>query len=203
MLVWTDLETTGLDPVKDIVLEVAVVVTDWDLKEIEHFTSLVITENPARFIPHSHELANRPILRSAQDKRVIYDAHFDNGLVTELCAASDNADPFPSLRHVQKQIVDFLNGVGVHEGLHMNERPPLAGSTISFDRSFLAEHMPDVLRLLHYRNIDVSTIRELAYKWWPALGTPEKKGVHRALDDIRESIDLLRFYREKEFICGP
>jgi oligoribonuclease len=63
--------------------------------------------------------------------------------------------------------------------------------------------MPDVLTVLHYRNVDVSTLKVLAAMWWPELPQPDKKGAHRALDDIRESIDLLRYYREKEFICGP
>lgn len=196
MLIWTDLETTGLDPKEDIILEVAIVVTDDDLNEIEHFTSFVIEENPLKFIPRVE------LLTQAPDKRLVYEAHFDNGLITELCNAATHADPFPSLRYVQGCMVDFLNSVGVHSKLPMKDRPPLAGSTISFDRSFLVEHMPRVLELLHYRNVDVSTIRELAQRWWPDLPTPKKKGAHRALDDIRESIDLLRYYREKEFICG-
>lgn len=205
MLVWTDLETTGIDPAKDIILEAAVVVTDDDLNEIGHYTSLVIEENPARFIPRGEAVtrANDPEEdgSSFADKRVVYDAHFDNGLVTALCVGM-NDDPFPSLRHVQEEIVIFLNGHGVHEGLEMKDRPPLAGATISFDRGFLSIHMPKVLNLLHYRNVDVSTVRELANRWWPALPTPEKIGAHRALGDIRESIDLLRYYREKEFVCG-
>lgn len=200
MLIWTDLETTGLHPKRDIILEVAVVVTNDDCHEIACYQSLVIEENPARFIPQSSASASQ---LTDNEHRAIYDAHFDNGLVTELCVAADKADPFPSLRHVQKEVIDFLVGVGVHDGLPMKERPPLAGSTIDFDRRFLAEQMPDVLNLLHYRNVDVSTIKTLAEKWWPELPLPEKKGAHRALDDIRESINLLRYFREKEFICGP
>ena len=196
MMIWTDLETTGLDPKNDIILEVAVVVTDDDLNEIAHYTSLVIEENPARFVPSSHELAKDT------EKRVVYDAHFDNGLVTDLCIARDR-EPFPSTAHVQQEIVAFLNANGVHEGMEMNDRPPLAGSTISFDRGFLDAYMPEVIALLHYRNVDVSTVRELAFRWWPTLEAPPKKGAHRALDDIRESLNLLRFYHEKEFICGP
>lgn len=197
MLVWTDLETTGIEPKEDIILEVAMVVTDDDLNELDYYRSLVIEENPTKFIPRV------PTLTQAPGKRLVYDVHFDNGLVTELCNAAVHADPTPNLRYVQTSMVRFLNDLGVHEGLEMDKRPPLAGATISFDRSFLAEYMPKVLKLLHYRNVDVTTIRELAHRWWPDLPDAERKGAHRALDDIRESIDLLRYYRDKEFICGP
>ncbi len=196
MLIWTDLETTGLDPERDIILEVAVVITNDDLIEAGHYTSIVIDSDPTKFAPRSQESA------STTDQFAIYDAHFENGLVKELINAQ-NDDPVPSLPHVQSQILDFLTEYGILGGQHMSDRPPLCGSTISFDRSFLVEYMPDVMARLHYRNVDVSTVRELAQRWWPDLPGPEKTGAHRALSDIRESIDLLRYYRDKEFICGP
>lgn len=198
MLVWTDLETTGLNPGEDIVLEVAVVVTDDDLNTLGQFTSLIVDEDPACFMPKRADSSAR---FSGSGKRFVYEPHFDNGLVTALCGALQD-DPFLSLSHVEGQLVDFLNSMGVHKKLEMKDRPPLAGSTISFDRDFMKVHLPEALQLLHYRNVDVSTVRELAHRWWPELPDPEKKGAHRALEDILESIELLKYYREKEFICG-
>lgn len=209
MLVWMDIETTGLDPQRDIMLEIAVVVTDDFLNEQGHFSSLIIDADPRRFVQCAVE---------GVDMREIYKGHFENGLVDELRAAFD-PDAWEGtkagthsnyaydvyewgVRAVEKKLLSFLELFGIEAGAPMAGRPPLCGSTISFDRGFLQVYMPKVLNTLHYRNVDVSTVKLLAERWWPTLPTPEKQDKHRALDDIRDSINLLRFYREKEFICG-
>lgn len=180
MIVWTDLETTGLDPDNNAILEVAVIVTDDHLNEIGLFQSLV------------HPDYDPSTLKEAG---ACWEGHRENGLIDELCRLYEEC-VLPSVYDTERNIFEFLS-TALAAG---DKKPPLAGSTISFDRGFLAKHMPLVLTKIHYRNIDVSSIRELALRWRPELETPEKKGAHRALDDIRESINLLKFYRKKGFI---
>ena len=187
MLVWIDLETTGLDADQHIVLEVACVITDDELQEVAAFSSLVLDCDPNTFVP----------LTGRDDKRpnAIYEAHFTNGLIEDLIrehGTSDWQDRLTPLL-VGQHLCDFIRQ-------HAPEPMPLAGSTVSFDRRFLREHMPWVLDAVHYRNVDVSTVKELAWRWRQDMVLPEKVGKHRALDDIYESIRLMRFYREEGFI---
>ena len=183
MIVWTDLETTGIDPADNVILEVAVVVTDDHLNEIGMFCSLV---SPG----HDPNLFNT-------GDYICWEGHKENGLIDRLCLDyAEGGLPHRTPREVAGSICTFFDRLG----LPTEDKPPLAGSTISFDRGFLGHHMPEVLSHLHYRNIDVSTIRELAHRWRPDLKESEKKGAHRALADIRESIALLKFYREVKFV---
>lgn len=195
MLAWIDLETTGISEHTHHILEVACVITDDELVTVAECTKLaipcgdVVLGNPNNMVPleHPHDLR----------ANAIYAEHFNNGLVEELKREygtpgwEDRSTPLA----VGQAIQDFID-------LHCPgpEQPPLCGSSVHFDRKFLAKHMPWVLNALHYRNVDVSSIRELAKRWRPEMEMPKKVGKHRALDDIYESIRLLRFFREEGFI---
>jgi len=187
MLVWIDLETTGLNPGHHVILEVACVITDDELESLHEFTKLVIDCEPNVLLPGKEEGEVRP--------NAIYAEHFNNGLIDELKHEfrakgwQDRSTP----EVVGRALQDFIQ-------LHCPEPMPLAGSSVHFDRKFLDEHMPGVLDVLHYRNVDVSTVKELARRWWPELALPERSGKHRALDDIYDSIRLLRFFRKEGFI---
>lgn len=188
-MVWTDLETTGLDPATNTILEVAMIVTDDDLNIMGQYTSLVLNHPPARL----------------KEVYTIYPGHFENGLMDDLELAynrivAQKEQPYPTSAWVEKEICAVLEKLQIRAKAEMSERPVLAGSTVSFDRGFMKRYMPAVLDHLHYRNIDVSSIRELAKRWRPDLRetepVPEKKA-HRALQDILCSIDFLRHYRKK------
>ena len=181
MIVWTDLETTGLKPT-DLgaqPLEIAIIITDDDLELIAEMQQVI------RFdISHfdSMQWDMYPAVR---------EMHEANGLFDECLTA-------PSYDSVRRRVVDFLSE-------HLNgEKPPLGGSTISFDRAWLGEFFPDALELLHYRNIDVSGIKELVKRWRPDVyaayfdSVPENKA-HRAHDDILETLREINLYREMLF----
>lgn len=172
-LVWVDLEMTGLDPVRDHILEIAVVLTDKDLE--------VIAEGPNRVI--HVEQAFFDALPGSQKQWL--DEH---GLV------QDSIESTHTLAAIENEVLAFLTA-------HITQgTSPLCGNTISKDRAFLERHMPRVASLLHYRNIDVSTIKELARRWRPDIYESwQKKDAHRARDDILESIAELRHYRETFF----
>ncbi len=171
-LVWVDMEMTGLDPTIDRVLEIAVLVTNGELE--------IVGEGPSLVIHQSDE-----VLNGMNDWN--RDHHGKSGLtarsrestVTELSA--------------QHQVLDFLRP------LVGQRKAPLAGNSIHQDRRFLVAYMPEVEAYVHYRNVDVSTIKELAKRWYPKVSAPPKAETHRALDDIRESIVELKFYRETVF----
>ena len=187
MLVWIDIETTGLNPGHHVILEVACVITDDQLDSLQEYTHLVIDCEPTVLLPSKGDDEVRP--------NAIYAEHFNNGLIAELTQAY-------SAKGWQEQSTPEAVGQALHDfiQLHCPEPAPLAGSSVHFDRSFLAEHMPGVLDVLHYRNVDVSTVRELAKRWRPDMAMPERVGKHRALDDIYESIRLLRYFRKEGFI---
>lgn len=172
VLVWVDLETTGLDPKTDAILEVACVVTDGALRDLAAGFSTVTD-------------AARGIAFSSLHPKV-QEMHLGTGLWAESLASKLSG-------------VDA--GVALLEYLRANiplgSRPELAGSSVHFDRSFLAEHWPAVLKLLHYRNLDASSIREAARRFWPSVYAEDPgHGVipHRAMADIRGSIEIARFY---------
>lgn len=172
-MVWVDLEMTGLDPVRDHILEIAVVVTDKDLN--------VVAEGPNRIIHESQEFLN-----ALPDEQKAF-LHKD-GLWLDAPASTH------LLPDVEDELVKFLEEY-VEKG-----RAPLCGNTISKDREFLTRYMPRVVEHLHYRNVDVSTIKELARRWKPeVLEQVQKKETHRARDDIYESIEELELYREQFF----
>lgn len=172
-LVWMDLEMTGLDPECERILEVATIVTDSELN--------LIAEGPVFYVSQSETLL-------------------------------DAMDEWNTSHHTESGLVELVRTQGVSEQAaeaatiaflseHIEPgKSPLCGNSIGQDRRFLVKYMPALEAFLHYRNVDVSTIKELAARWRPDIaGGINKKGTHRALDDIKESIDELRHYRTHFF----
>jgi oligoribonuclease len=178
-LVWVDLEMTGLDPERDVILEIAVIVTDGQLAVLEEGPDLVLAQ------PEEALAGMRP---------VVAEMHAKSGLDAAVRTATT------SLAQAEEQALAFVRR-------HVPEprSAPLAGNSIATDRAFLRRWMPALEAHLHYRNVDVSTVKELARRWYPEAkkAAPEKGGGHRALADIRESIDELRFYRGAIFRPPP
>ena len=172
-LVWIDMEMTGLDPETCVVMEIATIVTDAELN--------VLAQGPVIAIHQpDHILQN-------MDEWCVK-THGQTGL-TQRCRESDINEA-----QAEAQTIEFLRTY-VDPG-----KSPLCGNTIGQDRRFMVKYMPTLEAYFHYRNIDVSTIKELAKRWQPkSIEGFKKKGVHLALDDIQESIEELRFYREKLF----
>jgi oligoribonuclease len=177
MLLWCDVETTGLDATKGHLLEVAVVITD---------DQLVVLD--------SKEAVVRPVGVEVADLHlddVVRKMHTDNGLLKDVEERGLRRYEAEELL-VDKWLLPTY-GVEVLRGM------PLAGSTISFDRSWLAAHMPRILQLIHYRNVDVTTINELARRWAPDIYAKrpgqDHEAPHRAMADILGSIEVLRYYR--------
>jgi oligoribonuclease len=177
-LVWIDCEMTGLNPDKDCLVEIAVVITDFDLKVIDEGLDLVIK-------PTADALAGMG--------DYVRKMHTDSGLIKEF---DDGLD----LKEAENQVLEYIK-----KYIPIAKSSPLAGNTIGTDRMFIAKYMPDLDAHLHYRNIDVSTIKELSKRWYPRayFQTPKKQGGHRALADILESVEELRYYRESVFVAGP
>ena len=177
-LVWIDCEMTGLDPDQDELVEVAVICTDFGLLPLDEGVSVVIA-------PSERALA--------QMGDFVRSMHQTSGLLDELPSGL-------SLVEAEQVIVDYLAGHGLTPGASA-----LAGNSVGTDRVFLKKFLPKVHDFLHYRNVDVSTIKELARHWYPKVfyHQPEKSGGHRALADIRESIRELDYYRRALFISDP
>lgn len=172
MLAWMDLEMTGLDPDRDVIVEVATIITNDDLEIIATGPDLVIHVDDT--------------VLSSMDS-VVQAMHQKSGLTQAIRASRlDSAQ-------AQQQTLTFLKA-------HISEARtvPLCGNSIGTDRRFLAKHWPEIENFLHYRSIDVSTLKELARRWQPDVyeHAPRKGTTHRALDDIRESITELLYYRE-------
>ena len=173
-LVWVDLEMTGLDPVTCTIVEIATIVTDQELRVLAEGPSLVIR-------PSDESLASMSAF--------VRELHVKSGLLDRIHASTT------TLADAQRQTVAFL------EQHASKGASPLCGNSIWKDRAFLEVYMPDVVALLHYRMIDVSTLKELVRRWYPPpYHAPKKREAHRALDDIRESIDELRWYRSHVFV---
>ena len=177
-LVWIDCEMTGLDLGADALIEVAALVTDFDLAVLGDGVDLVIAPPPGAL---------------EQMIDFVREMHTTSGLLEELPHGMSLAD-------AQEAVLAY-----VREFCADGSRPPLAGNTIATDRAFLARDMPELESFLHYRNVDVSSIKELARRWYPRAyyNAPEKSGNHRALADIRESIEELRYYRDAIFVPPP
>jgi len=169
---------TGLDLVADALVEVAVLVTDSDLQVVGEGLDVVIAP-PAEALE--------------QMRDVVREMHTTSGLLEELAAGT-------TLEDAQRQVLEH-----VRELVPEARKAPLAGNSVGTDRGFLARDMPDLVDHLHYRIIDVSSVKELARRWYPRayFASPEKNGGHRALADIRESIQELRYYREAVFVPPP
>jgi oligoribonuclease len=172
-LVWIDLEMTGLDPETDHILEIATIVTDGELN--------ILALGPELVIHQSEE-----VLSSMNEWCI--KQHGESGL-TEKVRNSQ-----VSLKEAEKLTLKFIRK------LTGRAKVPLCGNSIGQDRMFLIKYMPKVIQHLHYRLVDVSTIKELSSRWYPNLPRFAKKTTHRALEDIQESIGELKYYREKLFI---
>ena len=169
-LVWIDMEMTGLDPERDRIIEIATIITDTHLN--------VVAEGPVIAI---HQSDN--VLEGMDEWNT--KTHNETGLVNRVRTSGHDE------REAEQETLKFIKA-------HVpKNRSPLCGNSICQDRRFLARHMPELERWLHYRNLDVSTLKELARRWSPTIYEGVvKRNTHRALDDIRESIDELRHYRE-------
>lgn len=170
-LCWIDIETTGLDLETCKILEVAVVITDQHLREVAEFN--VVTYQSDLVLRAMNEWCTKQ--------------HTGSGLVQEVKDAS------VGVLQAEKMILEFLQK-------HLEEnQSPMCGSSIGFDSKFLERYMPSVHAFLHYRRIDVSTVKELVRRWYPQVESPKKEGAHRALADIRDSIEELDFYWTQVF----
>jgi oligoribonuclease len=178
-LVWIDCEMTGLDPQNDVLVEIAVVVTDSGLNLLDPGIDIVIAAEPAK-------------LASMQE--VVREMHTTSGLLTALESATTTVE------EAEQQVLDYLQRFVPERG-----KAPLCGNSIGTDRSFIARYMPRLDDFLHYRMIDVSSVKELARRWYPRVyfNAPAKAGGHRALADIVESITELRYYRAAIFVPEP
>lgn len=175
-LVWVDLEMTGLDQMTCEIVEIATLVTDHDLN--------VVAEGPCLVIRASDEAL-------ASMGSFVRDLHERSGLLDRIRSST------VTLADAERATLAFL------EQHTERSTSPICGNSVWKDRAFLERHMPAVNAHLHYRMIDVSTIKELVKRWYsPALHAPKKKEIHRALDDIRESIEELKWYRAKVFISA-
>ena len=177
-LVWIDCEMTGLDPSFDELVEIAVIVTEPDLTEIDTGIDLVIKCN------------DEPL---AKMDPFVVNMHTESGLITEIPGGI-------GLVEAEQRVLDY-----VKQHVPDARKSPLAGSSVYVDRMFLARYMPSLDAHLHYRLVDTSTVKEIAKRWYPRVyfNAPEKKGNHRALGDIRESIAELRYYRDAIFVDQP
>jgi len=171
-LVWIDLEMSGLDPDEDVILEIATIVTDGELEIVSEGPNLVIHQ-PEQILEGMDEWNTRH--------------HAESGL-TDRVRRSDVSE-----ERAERQTLEFLRQ-------HVDrDDAPLCGNSVYQDRRFLYRYMPDLEEYLHYRNVDVSSVKELVERWYADVEAPDKETRHRALDDIRESIEELRFYREQIF----
>jgi oligoribonuclease len=177
-LVWVDCEMTGLDIVKDVLVEIAVLVTDSDLNIIGEGVDLVIKAS-AEEIAAMNDFVTK--------------MHTDSGLINEI----PNGVP---VSEAEELILKYLDSAGVVPG-----KSPIAGNSVYVDRIFINRDMPKLSEYLHYRTVDVSSIKELTRRWFPRVyfNSPAKTGNHRALGDIKDSIAELTFYRKTVFVDQP
>lgn len=172
-LVWMDLEMTGLDPNVDTILEIATLITDAELNVIAEGPNLAVHQ-PDSVLEGMNEWCRQH--------------HGDSGLTERVRKST------VSMADAEAQTLEFIRQ-------HVPEqKSPLCGNSIHQDRRFLVCYMPKIENYVHYRNIDVSTIKELANRWYPKLPIQVKQGEHLALADIHESIRELKYYRQKLFL---
>ncbi len=173
-LVWIDLEMSGLDPDSEVILEIASIVTNGSLEVREEGPNLVISQP-------------EDILEAMDEWNTEH--HTESGLIENVRASET------TIEEAEAETLDFLRD-------HIDEpdTAPLCGNSIGHDRRFLYRYMPELSDFLHYRSIDVSSIKELVVRWYDDVEPPRKASKHRALDDIRESIEELRYYRNHAFV---
>ncbi len=175
MLVWLDLEMTGLDPARDVIVEIATLVTNDELDVVAEGPDLVLS-------------APSEALEAMED--VVRQMHTKSGLLEAIASST------VTLEQAARETLAFVQG-------HVPEprTVPLCGNSIGVDRRFLAAYLPELEAHLHYRSIDVSTVKELARRWYPEAfaAAPKKQGAHRALEDIKESVAELRYWRSTVF----
>ena len=176
-LIWIDCEMTGLSLEKDVLVEIAVLVTDSELNVIGEGIDLVIKATPEQL---------------AGMNEFVTQMHTTSGLITEIPNGI-------SVAAAEDAILAYLESAGTLPG-----KSPLAGNSVSVDRNFIARDMSRLNEYLHYRTVDVSSIKELARRWYPKIyfAAPAKTGNHRALGDIQDSIEELKYYRGNVFIEG-
>jgi oligoribonuclease len=177
-IVWIDCEMTGLSLEADALIEVAALVTDFELNQLGDGVDVVI-KPPAEALEQMDDF--------------VRNMHTSSGLLVEL-------DGGTTMDDAQQQVLAYIR-----EWVPEPRKAPLGGNTVGTDRNFLARDMAELEAHLHYRIIDVSSIKELSRRWYPRayFGSPKKSGGHRALADIRESIAELRYYREAVFVPPP
>ena len=177
-IVWIDCEMTGLSLEADALIEVAALVTDFELNQLGDGVDVVI-KPPAEALEQMDDF--------------VRNMHTTSGLLEEL-------DGGTTMDDAQQQVLAYIR-----EWVPEPRKAPLGGNTVGTDRNFLARDMAELEAHLHYRIIDVSSIKELSRRWYPRayFGSPKKSGGHRALADIRESIAELRYYREAVFVPPP
>ena len=172
-LVWVDLEMTGLDPAVDTILEIAVIITDNELNIINEGLDITIHQ-PESVLESMNDWCKLNHMRSGLTERV--------------------QNSTTSMEQAQQQVLDLIK-----KYCKQNESP-LCGNSVGIDKAFLVNYMPQLVDYLHYRIIDVSTVKELVCRWYQEVPRFAKKNNHRAHSDIVESIDELKFYKEKFFI---
>ena len=177
-IVWIDCEMTGLDLENDALIELAALVTDFELNQLGDGVDVVIRPEPEAL---------------EQMGDFVREMHTKSGLLEEL-------EHGVSMEEAQALVLEYVMTHAPDAG-----KAPLGGNTVSTDRGFLERDMPQLAGHLHYRTIDVSSIKELSRRWYPRayFNAPAKNGGHRALADIRESIAELRYYREAVFVEQP
>ena len=173
-----DLEMTGLDPRRNVIVEIATIITDDELNIVAEGPDLVV---------------HQPEEQLALMEPVVVEMHTRSGLLDAIRAST------VSLEDAGRQTLDFIR---TH--VPAPRSVPLCGNSIGMDRRFLDAYLPEIEHHLHDRSVDVSSVKELVRRWYPGLlnGRSSKQGTHRALDDIRESVAELRFYREHVFVSG-
>jgi oligoribonuclease len=176
-LIWIDCEMTGLSLEKDVLVEIAVLVTDSDLNVIGEGVDVVIKAS-------AEQLAGM--------NEFVTQMHTTSGLITQIPNGI-------SVQEAEAKVIAYLESAATQPG-----KSPLAGNSVSVDRSFIARDMPLLNEYLHYRTIDVSSIKELTRRWFPKayFAAPAKTGNHRALGDIQDSIAELAYYRQTVFISA-
>ena len=171
-LIWIDLEMTGLDPEKERIIEIATIITDSNLTIVAEGTNLGINQ-PKELIDGMDEWNTNQ--------------HGNSGLIKSVqqSSISEQAAEIETLEFISKYVG--------------NKKSPMCGNTVSHDRRFLAKYMPGLESYFHYRHVDVSSVKELISRWMNDAQTYDKKGSHRAMDDIKESINELKLYKQMLF----